>query len=144
MNASSTEVPDWLKETPGEEIHAPEEIPTAEVKPPIPEVTISQTAPKTDDDIPEWLRGTEEAPTVTEQSDEEASTAPEVDESIKSEETAEKEEDMTPNTTPVASDDDMPEWLRGASEETSTTTEASPEEKNIEQPAPQDVPAPIP
>lgn len=142
---TSAEVPAWLKEAPKEEIHTPEEMPAAEEKPPIPEVMSTQAAPKTDDDIPDWLRGTEEASTVTEKSDEEASTTPEVDEPIKSEETTEKEEDTTPNTTPIAPDDDVPEWLRGASEENSpTTSDATTEEKTIEEPAIAGIPAETP
>jgi len=51
------------------------------------------------------------------------------------------------NTPPVAPDDDIPDWLRGATEENSTTTAdtgATLKEKTIEEIAPTDTPVVTP
>jgi len=100
---ASAEVPDWLKETPKEEVPVSEKSATTPTPEEIHEPVISheETAPATissedtskvpttssDDDIPDWLRGADVAP--VEEKPVEAPVVPEIEQStVKPEETS--------------------------------------------------------
>lgn len=157
--AQTADVPDWLKDeaTKTPEVPSPLDTPVIPETPAVIPETPKAEAPE--DDIPEWLRGaetdigTDNAPAplsnVEEVQNKEEDTETPPAETPVTETIVEPvvEKEIIPETpVPTAPDeDDIPDWLKGTHEESSTppaTTEIPQKEETIEQTAPTETPAP--
>ena len=136
--AQTADVPDWLKDetTKTPEVPSPLDTPVIPETPAVIPETPKAEAPE--DDIPEWLRGSETEAPVTETPPAETPVTETIVEPV-------VEKEIIPETpVPTAPDeDDIPEWLKGTHEESSTppaTTEIPQKEETIEQTAPTETP----
>lgn len=122
----TTDVPDWLKE---------EKTPTTDI-PVTPQVETNTTIIQ--EEIPEWLRSTETETSAAE-------TIP-VTENPITESTGGKAILSEAPISGSSNEDDIPDWLKGAQEESTppVTTETPQKEETIEQTAPAETPVPMP
>lgn len=136
--AQTADVPDWLKDeaTKTPEVPSPLDTPVIPETPAVIPETPKAEAPE--DDIPEWLRGSETEAPVTETPLVETPVTETIVEPV-------VEKEIIPETpvTTAPDEDDIPDWLKGTHEESSTppvTTELPQKEETIEQTAPTETP----